>query len=93
MDDNNYSEVGLYAKNITTGDRIKLAVTYTINEMVAYASGYMTLWPGYLLSTASITYDAYQSGPDRFPEGAYIQVKTEKLGTLRLNLRDERKEV
>jgi hypothetical protein len=53
----------------------------------------MTLWPGYLLSTASITYDAYQSGPDRFPEGAYIQVKTEKLGTLRLNLRDERKEV
>ena len=69
------------------------AVTFTINEMVAYASGYMTLWPGYLLSTASITYDAYRSAPGKFPEGAYVQVKTEKLGTLRLNLRDERKEV
>ena len=69
------------------------AVTFTIDELVAYSSGFMTLWPGYMISTASITYDAYQSMPGRFPENAYIQVKTDKLGTLRLNLRDDRKEI
>lgn len=69
------------------------AVTFTINEMVAYASGFMTLWPGDMFSTASITYDAYQSAPGRYPENSYIQVKTEKLGTLRLLIKDERKEL
>lgn len=69
------------------------AVTFTVNEMVAYASDFMTLWPGDMLSTASITYDAYPSAPGRYPENAYVQVKTDKLGTLRLNIRDERKEI
>ena len=69
------------------------AVTFTINEMVAYASGFMTLRPGDMFSTASITYDAYQSFPGRYPEGAYVQIKTEKLGTLRQLIKDERTEV
>lgn len=69
------------------------AVIFTINEMVAYASGFMTLRPGDCFSTASITYDAYQNFPGRYPDNAYIQVKTEKLGCLRLRIRDERTEV
>ena len=68
------------------------AVTFTINEMVAYFSGFMTMWPGDMASTASITYDAYQSYPGPWPENAYVQVKTEKLGTLRVRIREERKE-
>jgi 2-keto-4-pentenoate hydratase/2-oxohepta-3-ene-1,7-dioic acid hydratase in catechol pathway len=69
------------------------AVTFTINEMVAYASGFMKLRPGDMFSTASITYDAYQNFPGRYPENSYIQIKTEKLGTLKLCIKDERKEV
>lgn len=69
------------------------AVVFTINEMVAYTSGFMTLYPGDMISTASITYDGYPNFPGKFPENAYIQVKTEKLGTLRLQIRDERKEI
>jgi hypothetical protein len=66
------------------------AVTFTINEMVAYFSGFMTMWPGDMASTASITYDAYQSFPGPWPENAYVQVKTEKLGTLRVRIKEER---
>lgn len=69
------------------------AVIFTLNEMVAYASGYMTLRPGDMLSTASITYDGYPSPDGKYPENAYLQVKTQKLGTLRLCIRDERKEI
>lgn len=69
------------------------AVVFTINEMVAYTSGFMTLRPGDMLSTASITYDGYPSKPGKYPDNAYIQVKTEKLGSLRLCIRDERKEI
>jgi 2-keto-4-pentenoate hydratase/2-oxohepta-3-ene-1,7-dioic acid hydratase in catechol pathway len=68
------------------------AVVFTINEMVSYASGFMTLYPGDMMSTASITYDAYQSFPGPWPENAYVQVKTEKLGTLRVRIKEERKE-
>lgn len=69
------------------------AVNFTINEMVAYTSGFMTLQPGDMISTASITYDGYPTRPWKYPENAYIQAKTEKLGTLRLCIRDERKEI
>ena len=69
------------------------AVIFTINEMVAYVSGFMKLRPGDMFSTASITYDAYQSFPGRYPENAYVQIKTEKLGTLRQRIKDERTEV
>lgn len=65
------------------------AVVFTINEMVSYASGFMKLHPGDMMSTASITYDAYQSFPE-LPENAYVQAKTDKLGTLRLRMKDER---
>lgn len=68
------------------------AVVFTIDEMVAYTSGFMTLQPGDMLSTASITYDGYPGTAGKYPENAYIQVKTEKMGTLRLWIRDERKE-
>ena len=68
------------------------AVIFTINEMVAYTSGFMTLRPGDMLSTASITYDGYPSPTGKYPENAYLQVRTQKLGTLRLCIRDERKE-
>ena len=66
------------------------AVTFTINEMIAYASGFMTMQPGFMASTASITYDAYQSYPGPWPENAYVQVKTDKLGTLRVRIKEER---
>ena len=66
------------------------AVTFTINEMVAYASGFMTMQPGFMASTASITYDAYPSYPGPWPENAYVQVKTDKLGTLRVRIKEER---
>ena len=69
------------------------AVIFTLSEMVAYASGFMTLRPGDMLSTASITYDGYPSPNGKYPENAYLQVKTQKLGTLRLCIRDERKEI
>lgn len=69
------------------------AVLFTINEMVSYISGFMKLRPGDMFSTASITYDAYRNFPGKYPEGSYLQIKTEKLGTLRLLLRDERTEV
>lgn len=68
------------------------AVVFTLNEMVSYTSGFMTLRPGDMLSTASITYDGYPSPNCKYPENAYLQVKTQKLGTLRLCIRDERKE-
>ena len=68
------------------------AVVFTINEMVSYASGFMTLRPGDMLSTASITYDGYPSPDGKYPENAYLQVKTQKLGTLRLCIQDDRKE-
>ena len=52
----------------------------------------MTLRPGDMLSTASITYDGYPAPKGKYPENAYLQVKSQKLGTLRLCIRDERKE-
>jgi len=65
------------------------AVVFTINEMVSYTSSFMTLQPGMMMSTASITYDAYQSFPE-LPENAYVQAKVDKLGTLRIRMKDER---
>ena len=68
------------------------AVVFTIPEMISYMSGFMTLEPGDMFSTASISYDGYQSPADRYPPNAYIEAKTEKLGSLRLWIRDEREE-
>ena len=69
------------------------AVVFTIDEMIRYISGFMTLYPGDMMSTASITYDGYGNFPGKYPENAYIQAKTDKLGTLRLRIRDDRKEI
>ena len=45
-----------------------------------------------MISTASITYDGYNTYPGHYPENAYIQGGTKKLGTLRMWIQDERKE-
>ena len=86
VDDNNYSEVGLYAKNITTGDRIKLAVTYTINDTFNgktdkinassfnMKAGYVAVWrPS--LATENFEFAASYTTPDGVTvEGAYIRM-------------------
>ena len=69
------------------------AVVWTIPEMVSYASGFLLLEPGDMISTASITYDGYNTYPGHYPENAYIQGGTKKLGTLRMWIQDERKEI
>jgi 2-keto-4-pentenoate hydratase/2-oxohepta-3-ene-1,7-dioic acid hydratase in catechol pathway len=69
------------------------AVNFTLNEMLAYTSGFMTLRAGDMLNSASITFDGYPSRPWKYPENAYIQAKTDKLGTLRLCIEDEREEI
>ncbi len=69
------------------------AVCFTFAEMIAYASGFLTLQPGDMMSSASISYDGYPSFPGRYPEDAYLQATVSKLGTLRLRIRDERKEL
>ena len=58
------------------------ACVFTINEIIAYMSSFMTFYPGDMVNTASITYDGYQS-MDPLPEKAYIEAKVEKIGTLR----------
>lgn len=69
------------------------AVVWTIPEMLSYASSFMLLEPGDMMSTASITYDGYNSYPGRYPEKAYIQGGTDKLGMLRMWICDEREEI
>lgn len=69
------------------------AVCFTFNEMIAYMSSFLTLGPGDMMSSASITYDGFPSWPDKYPDHAYIQGTAEKLGTLRLRIHDARKEV
>lgn len=69
------------------------AVCFTFSEMIEYMSSFLTLRPGDMMSSASITYDGFPNWPGRYPENAYIQSTAEKLGTLRLRIRDGRKEV
>ena len=68
------------------------AVLFTFPEIISYLSSFTTLRPGDMLSSASITYDGYPYWGEVFPPGAYWQAKIEKLGTLRLNIEDHRKE-
>ena len=72
VDDNNYKEIGLIAKDITTGDRIKLALSYTIsNEFTGTKdrinardgkyfktqAGYVAIWnPDVLASSSEFEY-------------------------------------
>ncbi len=49
--------------------------------------------PGDMMSSASITYDGFPNWPQKYPENAYIQSTASKLGTLRLRIRDDRKEI
>lgn len=66
------------------------AVCFTFDEMIAYVSTFLTLRPGDMMSSASITYDGYPTWPQPYPENAYIQAKASKLGRLRLWIHDER---
>ena len=69
------------------------AVCFTFSEMIEYMSSFLTLYPGDMMSSASITYDGFPNWPGRYPDNAYIQATAEKIGTLRLRIRDSRKEV
>lgn len=66
------------------------AVCFTFDEMIAYMSSFLTLEPGDMMSSASITYDGYPSWETPYPENAYIQAKADKIGRLRMWIRDER---
>ncbi len=69
------------------------AVVFTFAEMISYMSHFLVLHPGDMMSSASITYDGYPGWAEKRPENAYYQATTDKLGTLRMNIRDDRKEI
>ena len=87
VDDNNYSDISLYAKDITTGSRIKLATQFTINDTYNGKTdkinattfgkkGFVAVWnPS--LATQDFEFAASYTTPDGVTvEGAYIrQVK------------------
>lgn len=89
VDDNNYNEVSLYAKDISTGDRIKLAASYTINDTYnnktdkitakttfGMQAGYVAVWKPDL-ATADFEFAAGFKTPDGVDvEGAYIRMVT-----------------
>ena len=77
VDDLNYSDVGLTAVNITTGERIALSTSYTItneftgnttltaNSAFGVSGGLLAVWqPPTLPSADSFTYQPYFVTPD-----------------------------
>ena len=94
VDDNNYSEIGLVAKNISTGNRIKLAVSYTINDTFngktdkitaknsfGMKAGYVAVWQP-TLATKDFDIAATYTTPDGVTvEGSYIRMITVGDGT------------
>ena len=59
------------------------------DEVVSYISSYMTLKPGDMISSSSISYDSYQHWDSHEP-GSYVQVSMEGMGELRMNIIDNR---
>ncbi len=59
------------------------------DEVVSYISSYMTLQPGDMISSSSISYDGYQHW-DSHGDGSYVQVSMEGIGELRMNIIDNR---
>ena len=86
IDDSNYKEIGLIAKDITTGERIKLATSFTIND--AYNSktdtitakttfgmkaGYVAVWKPELLTKDFELAAAYVTPDGVAVEGKFIR--------------------
>ncbi|NQT57745.1 MAG: fumarylacetoacetate hydrolase family protein [Bacteroidetes bacterium] len=59
------------------------------DELIAYMSRFITLKPGDMLSSSSITFDGYPHWNHYEPE-SYIQVEIEKIGALRMNILEQR---
>ena len=90
VDDNNYKEIGLYAKDITTGDRIKLAASYTIidtfngnrkdkitaKESFGMDAGYVAVWNPALATNDFEIAAAYTTLDGVQVEGNYIRMIT-----------------
>ena len=94
VDDNNYSEIGMYANNLTTGDRIKLAVSYTIvdtlntrtdkitaKDFFGAEKGYVAVWKPDL-ATGDFDFVPFFVTPDGVTvEGANVRYITWGDGT------------
>lgn len=61
------------------------------DEALSYISRYMTLRPGDMISSSSISYDGYKHW-DSHEEGSYVEVSMQTLGSLRMNIVDKRGE-
>lgn len=61
------------------------------DEALSYISRYMTLRPGDMISSSSISYDGYFHW-DSHEEGSYVEVSMQTLGSLRMNIVDKRGE-
>ena len=59
------------------------------DEAISYISSYMTLRPGDMISSSSISYDGYKHW-DSHEDGSFVQVSMDGIGTLRMNIVDER---
>lgn len=67
------------------------AVYFTFPETLAYLSSFMTLDPGDMVDSASITYDGYPF-QDSYDEGSFIEGGTTNIDAVRLYLDDKRRE-
>jgi hypothetical protein len=94
VDDNNYSDIGLYAKDITTGNRIKLAASYTIidtfnsrtdkitaKDSFEMQAGYVAVWNPDLAKKDFEIAAAYTTPDGVRVEGKYIRMITIGDGT------------
>ncbi|MBT3320273.1 MAG: fumarylacetoacetate hydrolase family protein [Clostridia bacterium] len=61
------------------------------DETVEFISSFITLKPGDMISSSSVTYDGYKHWDSHEP-GFYIDLEIEKIGRLRMNIVDERGE-
>jgi 2-keto-4-pentenoate hydratase/2-oxohepta-3-ene-1,7-dioic acid hydratase in catechol pathway len=65
------------------------SLTYSFAEAVSFMSRFVALKTGDMISSASIGYDGYRHW-NHYEEGSYVEVEVEKIGKLRMNIRDER---
>jgi len=65
------------------------ALLFSFSETISFLSTFVTLKPGDMISSGSIGYDSYPHW-DYYPDGSYIEVEAENIGTLRMNINDIR---
>ena len=75
----------LISRGLTDG------VIFTFPEEVEYLTSFMTLDPGDMINSASISYDGYPFGK-KYKEGSYIQGETTNIDAVRIYINDEREE-